>query len=174
MVYSFALFVVPWLETFSVTRGQVMVAIFFAQILSGMLSPLIGRLLDQYSIRNMIVFGSVCITVGLLASSVASEFWQIILIHATFLPLGMALCGTLSSQTLVGKWFTSSRGIAIGISAAGTSIGGFLFPLVTAELIGDFDWRSAMQILGVLAFVVLVPLTRICHHKPKKGHPNLV
>lgn len=161
MVYAFALFVVPWLETFSVTRGQVMVAIFATQFLTGMFSPLVGRFLDQYSIRSMVVFGSICISASLLVSSWTSAFWQIILIHSTLLPVGMVLCGTLSSQTLVGKWFTSSRGIAIGISAAGTSIGGFVFPLIAAHLIGEFDWRVTMQILSLFAFVVLVPINLI-------------
>ena len=58
----------------------------------------------------------------------------------------------------MGKWFTKGRGIAIGISAAGTSLGGFVFPFVTAQLIGDFDWRTAFQFLGALTFVFLVPL----------------
>ncbi len=161
MVYSFALFVVPWLETFSITRGQVMVAIFLMQLTGGMVSPVVGRLLDQHSIRYMVVSGGVCMSLGLLLSSLASEFWQIILIHTTLLPVGMVLCGTLASQTMVGKWFSTQRGIAIGVSAAGTSIGGFVFPLVTAELIGSFDWRDAQLALALVAFTVLVPLNFI-------------
>lgn len=161
MVYAFALFVVPWLEEFSISRGQVMVAIFITQFLTGALSPLVGRFLDQYSIKYMVVAGSISISAGLLASSWTTEFWQIILIHATLLPIGTVLCGTLSSQTLVGKWFTTSRGIAIGISAAGTSIGGFVFPLITAHLIGELDWRAALQILSLFSFVLLVPLNLI-------------
>jgi MFS family permease len=161
LVYSFALFVVPWLEAFSVSRGQIMVAIFLMQLLGGMISPIVGRFLDVYSIRYMVVIGAVCMSTGLLLSSLVDAFWQIILLHTVLLPLGMALCGTLSSQTLVGKWFTTQRGIAIGVSAAGTSLGGFLFPLLTAELITGVDWRTTLQILGVLAFVVLVPLNLI-------------
>ncbi|HAK53542.1 MAG TPA: hypothetical protein DCM54_16825 [Gammaproteobacteria bacterium] len=158
LVYSFALFVVPWLETFSISRGQVMVTIFLTQTINGFLSPVIGRFLDHSSIRNMVVAGAVCMSVGMILASLSGSFWQIILIQATLLPLALVLCGTLSSQTLVGKWFTERRGIAIGISAAGTSIGGFVFPFITAQLIGDLDWRTAFQILGVLTFVVLVPL----------------
>ena len=158
LVYSFALFVVPWLEAFSITRGQVMITIFLTQTFNGFLSPVIGRFLDHSSIRNMVVAGAVCMSVGMILVSISGAFWQIVLIHATLLPLALVLCGTLSSQTLVGKWFTKGRGIAIGISAAGTSLGGFVFPFVTAQLIGDFDWRTAFQILGALTFLFLVPL----------------
>lgn len=166
LVYSFALFVVPWLSEFGISRSQVMVAIFLMQLTGGIFSPLVGRFLDQYSVKNMVVFGAFSMGTGLLLSSTVSAHWQIILIHTTLLPIGMTLCGTLSSQTLVGKWFTTQRGIAIGISAAGTSIGGFLFPLLTAELISEFDWRTTLQILGVIAIVLLVPLNLLVLRVP--------
>ena len=158
LVYSFALFVVPWLETFGVSRGEIMVAIFLMQFLGGLISPVVGRFLDLYSMRWLIIGGAVAMALGLLLSSWASAYWHIIVLHALLLPLGMSLCGTLSSQTLVGKWFTEERGLAIGISAAGTSFGGFLFPLVTAELLGQLDWRITLQILALLTVVVMVPL----------------
>jgi MFS family permease len=166
LVYSFALFVVPWLDTFGISRSQVMVAIFLMQLTGGMISPLVGRFLDQYSVRNMVVFGAISMGCGLLLSSAVNAHWQIILIHTTLLPLGMSLCGTLSSQTLVGKWFTTQRGMAIGISAAGTSIGGFVFPLLTAELISEYEWRTTLQILGAIAIVVLVPLNLLVLRTP--------
>ncbi|MCH2569271.1 MAG: MFS transporter, partial [Pseudomonadales bacterium] len=116
LVYSFALFVVPWLETFGVSRGEIMVAIFLMQFLGGLISPVVGRFLDLYSMRWLIIGGAVAMALGLLLSSWASAYWHIIVLHALLLPLGMSLCGTLSSQTLVGKWFTEERGLAIGIS----------------------------------------------------------
>ena len=94
LVYSFALFVVPWLDTFGISRSQVMVAIFLMQLTGGMISPLVGRFLDQYSVRNMVVFGAISMGCGLLLSSAVNAHWQIILIHTTLLPLeiGRASC----------------------------------------------------------------------------------
>lgn len=158
LVYSFALFVVPWLETFGISRGEIMVAIFLMQLLGGLISPLMGRFMDLYSMRWLIVGGAIAMSTGLFLSSWASDYWQIIALHGLLLPLGMALCGTLSSQTLVGKWFTQGRGLAIGVSAAGTSIGGFVFPLITAELLGQVDWRTTLQILAAFTIAVMVPL----------------
>ena len=61
LVYSFALFVVPWLETFGVSRGEIMVAIFLMQFLGGLISPVVGRFLDLYSMRWLIIGGAVAI-----------------------------------------------------------------------------------------------------------------
>ncbi len=158
LIYSFALFVVPWLEEFGVSRGHVMMAIFVFQVVMGVISPVFGRLMDHYSMRLLVIVGAISLSGGLALLSQATEFWQIIAIHTTLLPLGMILCGTLASQTMVSKWFTEKRGLAIGISAMGTSIGGFVFPLVTAELIAAFDWQVSLQILAVFSLLVLLPL----------------
>ena len=156
-IYSFALFVVPWLEAFPVDRAQVMFAIFVAQVGMGALSPLAGRLLDRFSIRLLVVVGCFSQAAGLLAMSVATEFWQIVAAYATLMPLGMVFAGTLASQTLVTRWFTARRGVAIGISAMGTSLGGFAFPLLIAPLISNVGWQETLAVLAALAVLLTAP-----------------
>lgn len=158
MIYSFALFVVPWLEQFGVGRGTVMSAIFGFQVVVGMLSPVFGRLMDQYQMRWLVVSGAVMIASGLCLVSFATAFWQIVLIHVTLLPIGMILSGTLASQTMVSKWFVKQRSMAIGLSSMGTSMGGFVFPMITSGLIASFQWQGAAMALGLLVAVVMVPL----------------
>ncbi len=128
IIYCFTLFVVPWLEAFAISRGQMMLAIFCLQATVGLASPFLGRLFDQYSIRTLVIIGVISISLGLFGLSQARHFWQVAILYATFLPVGLVLCGTLASQTLVSKWFTRNRSLAIGISASGTSMGGFIFP----------------------------------------------
>jgi MFS family permease len=161
LIYSFALFVVPWLDDFAVTRSEIMMAIFSLQVLHGLLAPVLGRMMDQYEMRWLVVTGGLLIGTGLGLLSQATSFWQVIVIYSTFLPLGMILCGTLASQTMVSKWFVDQRGIAIGISSMGTSIGGFLFPLICSYLIASFYWHGALLWLGGAALLVLIPLNFI-------------
>lgn len=158
MIYSFALFVVPWLDEYDVSRSTVMFAILAFQIMTGLLSPLIGQLLDQYAMRRLVLLGVVCMGVGLILLSLATEFWQIITVYLLVLPISMLLTGTLASQTMISKWFTSQRSFAIALSAIGTSIGGLLIPLVTAELIERYAWDGALMVLAVGSLVVLIPL----------------
>ncbi len=158
MIYSFALFVVPWLETFGISRSHAMLAIFAFQVSMGLLSPVFGRLMDSYSMRYLVIIGGISSGLGMCLISYATAFWQIILVHVTLLPVGMMLCGTLASQIMVSKWFTEKRGLAIGISAMGTSLGGLTIPLLTNSLIEAFDWQSAVMYLGILVIFIVVPL----------------
>jgi MFS family permease len=158
MIYSFALFVVPWLDHFEIARSKVMLAILAFQVTTGLLSPVLGRLMDQHVMRWLVITGAVSMGLGLALLSQATQFWQIILIYSTLLPVGMLLCGTLSSQTMVSKWFTGNRGLAIGLSAMGTSIGGLIIPMVVITLIARHEWQGALLILSVVSTAILIPL----------------
>ena len=149
MVYSFALFVVPWLDHFEIARSEVMVAILVFQVTTGLLSPVLGRLMDQFLMRRLVITGAVSMGLGLALISEANQFWQVILIYSTLLPIGMLLCGTLASQTMVSKWFTGDRGLAIGLSAMGTSVGGLIIPMIVIELIASHEWEGTLLILSV-------------------------
>ena len=81
IVYSFALFVVPWLEEFDINRGYAMLAIFSFQVVVGLLSPIFGRMMDQYPMRWLVLTGATLIGIGLMLNSVATACWQVILIH---------------------------------------------------------------------------------------------
>ena len=161
LIYCFALFAVPWLEQYSVSRGTAMLAIFSLQLVAGLSSPLLGRLLDQYPIKNLVIIGATCISAGLLSLSQATHFWQVALCYATLLPIGMVLSGTLASQSLVSKWFSSDRSMALGISAMGTSIGGFILPFVTIWLFDSYDVETTLIVLAILSFAILVPLNLV-------------
>ena len=152
------MYVVPWLDQFDISRSYVMMAIFLLQVVVGLISPAFGRIMDQRSMRWLVVAGAIAMSLGLLILSYATAFWVVILVHLTLLPVGMVLCGSLLAQTLVSKWFTAKRGLAIGISAMGTSLGGLVFPLITSTLIAQYDWRIALQVLGVLTLLVMLPL----------------
>lgn len=167
LVYSFALFVVPWLDEFEVSRSKIMLAILSFQIVTGLLSPVLGRYMDQFAMRLLVLSGALAMSLGLFLLSLATEFWQIVALHVTLLPVGMILTGTLASQTMVSKWFTEKRGLAIGVSSMGTSLGGLSVPLVTTWLIGQQGWQGAYLVLAMLSLILLVPLNYlVLRHDP--------
>ncbi|MDQ2179170.1 MFS transporter [Marinifilum sp. D714] len=63
---------------------------------------------------------------------------------------------TLASRNLIMKWFDKRRGLANSISSAIQSFGFAVAPLFIAMLIGEFDWRTAYQILAILTLLFVV------------------
>lgn len=158
LVYSFALFVVPWLTTFEAERAGVMMTVFVLQIGMGVISPFAGRLLDQYPSHWLVTGGGLLLATGLLLVSISSSLWQVTLIYALLLPVAITLTGPLAAQTIITKWFQHQRGLAIGVSAVGTSLGGFLLPILTSMLLVGMEWRSVLQYLAILSLLLICPL----------------
>ena len=159
VIYCFALFVVPWAGLFDAPRRDVLLAISLLQISTGVVSPVIGRMMDGTSIRTLVFAGMGCLVVGLVLASRATALWQLLAVYASFFALAMVLMGTLASQTLITRWFDEGRGLALGISATGTNIGGVLFPWLVGSLLLDIGWRDTFLWLAVLSAVIVAPVT---------------
>ena len=158
LTYCFALFSLPWLDEFAAPRRDVMLTISFVQVGMGVMSPLIGSWLDRVPMRFVVICGAGLLATGLWLSQLATALWHLWVIYATLMPLSTALMGTLAAQTLVAKWFSSQRGLALGISAIGTNVGGVIFPGIVAVMLVDYGWRETFVYLGWLSLAVVVPL----------------
>lgn len=172
LVYSFALFVVPWLNSFEADRAGIMFAIFVLQIALGAMSPFAGRLLDQFSAGWLVPLGGFLLAAGLLLVSFATSLWQIILLYASLLPAAAILTGPLAAQTIITRWFREHRGLAIGISAVGTSIGGFVMPILAGAMLAELDWRTATQYLALLSLIVICPTAWLVLRRKPSDRPS--
>jgi MFS family permease len=156
--FSFTFWVTAWMDEFGSSRSTTMLALSAAQICSGLLLPFTGRAMDRYAIRWLASGGIMALSLAFMLISVATEIWHIILIYALFIAGAEALAGPLVAQTLAARWFRARRGMAIGIAAIGTSLGGLLLPPVTVLLMTQFGWRSAHVILAIGMLIVMVPI----------------
>lgn len=157
-VYSFTFWVEPLVAEFGVGRGRVLLVFVTLQLALGLASPIAGRLLDRFDLRWLIILGTACLASSLALSSVASSLWQVQLLFSTLMVAGMLLAGPLAAQTLVARWFDHNRGFALGLSTVGTSIGGFLVPLLFTRLLDSLGWRETSLWLSLLVLVLVVPV----------------
>jgi len=173
LIYCFALFSLPWLEEFSSSRRDLMLTIALMQIGVGLVSPFVGRALDAYPPQWVVTVGLLSLVIGLTLAQDVTSLFQLWLVYATFMPLAMALMGSLTSQTLVTRWFKEQRGLALGISSMGTNIGGIILPLLVAGWLLEMGWRDVMQNILVLAVIVVLPATwLLLRRKPLASATN--
>jgi MFS family permease len=157
-LYCFTFWVVPWTEEFSVGRGEVMMVFFTMQVVMGLAAPFAGRAVDGRSIRALVIAGALSMGAGLALAGMATSLWQILVLYGTLFVPGLLLAGPMTAQALAAKWFTRRRGLAIGISTVGTSLGGFLTPLLVTGLQAAYGWRDANLMLALIVVVAVVPL----------------
>ena len=173
IIYSFALFAPPWLAVFEADRAEVMLTISLLQLSFGVFSPFVGALMDRVRMRSVVLFGCGCYGLGWWAVSQATQLWHVWAIYLLIFPVAMTTMGTLASQTLVTRWFTEKRGVAIGFSAVGTNVGGVVVPLLIAPALAGGAWREVAWWLLAGGLATVVPLTWIMLARRSPGEQTV-
>lgn len=141
-------------------------------LMSGVFSLVGGWLLRIVRIRSLMAFGCACLGAGLVLHSQAGSVW---LVYLSRFLMGAALgfVGVAPSVVLVSNWFGRRKGAALGMLLTGTSIGGFVMPIVFAPLIGFLGWRMAMFAVSALVWLVLLPAVVFVIRDPSSAQrPN--
>ena len=129
--------------------------IFAVQIcLMWALGPLYGRVLDTYGPAPVLYPCSFLCVFSLCMTSLADEYYQIFL--AQGLGFGMGAGGVFTTAMVcVGQWFVKRRGLAIGMSSCGASVGGVIFPVFLDRVIKHVGFYGAVRYTALLVGVLL-------------------
>jgi len=157
LVNGMSVFFIPLEHEFGWSRGSI--ALINSAGLVGLAvgSIVMGGIADRVNIRYISLFGAGIIGLSVLAASWTNSLWQL---YALFFFAGAFGGGSLFAPliALVGNWFKTGAGLAIGIASAGQAIGQGGVPFGTAFLIEALGWRGALAALGVISLATLVPL----------------
>lgn len=174
IMYSYSVVAVPLGEAFQASRTTMMLGMTGMTLAGGLASPFLGSLIDRGSLRAIMLLGAAGLALGYIGLSLTTASWQIPVIYALLMMLGINLLGPLTTSTLLARWFTRRRGMALGIAAVGTSVGGFVFPPLVQWLIDTHEWRLALRYLGIGCLVVILPAILMVTNRPgDRGlHPD--
>jgi MFS family permease len=134
-------------------------------------APLLGLLADRVGVRPLMIAGLLLLAAGFAGYSRVDSLTGIYLLHV-LLGLGLASTGLVLAVSVVSRWFTRRRGLALGLVLAGASLGNGLLPLLNAQLNASLGWRGAFLTLAALP-LLLVPwvLWRVVERPaPGAGH----
>lgn len=126
-------------------------------LMSGVFSLLGGWLIARFRLKPLMLAGSVLLGGGLMLHSQAATS-EMVYLARFLMGASLGFIGVAPCVVLVSNWFSRSRGMAIGITLTGTSLGGALIPLLAAPLISTYGWRNAMLAVSGLVWLVLLPL----------------
>lgn len=125
-------------------------------LVAGISAPFGGYFIHFISLKKIMILGCIILGAALLIHAEAESVWLIYLARV-LMGISLSLIGVLATSVLVSNWFKRKRGIALGILFTGTSIGGIIIPLLATPLIIHYGWRTAMVLVSLLVWAVLLP-----------------
>jgi MFS family permease len=164
---AFSLLFPAMLDEFGWDRGLTAGAFSFGFLVSAVVTPFVGRLMDQRGPRLVIEIGVFAMGVGLLLGSLVREPWQLYLTLGALAGGGVNCLAYTGQSLYLTNWFVRRRGLALSIAFSGVGIGSITILPWFGWLIDTAGWRSACIWLGVLVIVLLGPLNLLLKRRPE-------
>jgi MFS family permease len=157
-VFSFGVFFKPLTQEFHAGRAAVSLAFSLQNLIAAACAPLVGRLIDRFGPRRVILPGTAIFGLILLSSKMLGA--RIGYLYVFFIALGIVQGCTspVSYNVVVSHWFNRHRGLALGFTMFGIGLGAIAVPLVAQRLIAMFGWRMAYVASGCAALLIALPV----------------
>lgn len=155
---ALGLFMIPLNEEFGWNRTEVSLALTCFTVALAIAIPYIGKLVDQFGSRKVLVpsITVYAILLGLIPV-LADQLWILFVLFGLIGALG-AGANALPYLRTISTWFDRRRALALGIAMGGSSTGYVYVPPAVQYMIDTYGWRSAYFLLAGVAFAVAVPL----------------
>jgi len=172
MVYTvFSLFLIPISTEFGWPRAAVSIVLLIIAIAGALSYPIVGRMIDRYGARPVILTGNLLFaaSVALVSLSSASHI-QFYLSYA-LLGVAAAIPSSVSFTKVIAGWFDRNRGLLLGfVGGVGNGVGAAISPVFVKMLLMTYDWRGAMLGLAIAIVVIGLPvLFGFLRDPPKTG-----
>jgi MFS family permease len=151
-------FLKPMVADLGVDRGSYSLIIALGLLLYGVFQPWTASLVDRIGARAVTAGGTILLAIALALTSQCHTLWQLALTHGVLAALGLSCTGPVIAASVVSRWFSRRRGVALSILGSASMTGmSLLVPLVT-WLVLSVGWRATFLVLAVGVLVVKLPL----------------
>jgi predicted MFS family arabinose efflux permease len=167
--FTFGVFLKPIMADTGWQRGSVSFALSVGGIFSAIAVPVLGWMMDRWSIRHVALPGIVlyALCLGLVGLS-PRVFWVFTVMFA-LAEMTSAIQTPLGYAKAISAWFDRRRGLALGVAMAGVGLGGSVIPQLANFLVERIGWRGAYASLALLTLVIAFPAVALWIREPQPG-----
>jgi Sugar phosphate permease len=165
-MFSLAVFLGPIAEATGWSRAAISSAMTLDFLVMGIAGFAWGALSDRFGVRVVVFAGSVLLGAGLVIASRATSLLTFQLGYGILVGLsaGAFFAPVIAAVT---AWFETRRALAVSLVSAGMGMAPLTMSPFAGWLISHHDWRTAMGLIGVGAWALLIPTAFLVRNPPK-------
>jgi len=111
--------------------------------------PIVAGLANQFGCRTVVMGGAIITSLMYFLTVFAPSIGVIMVTYGIVGGLSTG-CTYIASLIIIAEYFDKKRGIATGITMAGSGVGSFVFAPLIQGLIKHFDWKFATSICSCI------------------------
>jgi MFS family permease len=165
---SLAVFLQPISEAMGWSRAGVSAAATFNFLCMAVAAFFWGSLSDRFGTRIAVLAGTVILGLGLIGASQAQSLWQFQLMFGGL--IGIAAGSFYAPMVAVASaWIEKHRSLAVSLVSAGMGVAPLTIAPAASWLITTYDWRTAMLVIGVASWTLLIPACFLVRPAPQRA-----
>src|SRR5947209_53691 len=164
-MFSLAIYLQPMSVDTGWSRAGISSAMTLDFLVMGAASFAWGAASDRFGTRIVVLSGAVLLGLGLLLASRATSLLQFQLTYGILVGLaaGSFFAPMIAATT---TWFENNRSLAVSLVSAGMGVAPMTISPFARWLISTYDWRTAMLVIGILAWSLLLPAALLIRQPP--------
>ena len=124
-----------------------------------------GALSDRFGTRAVVLAGTVLQGIGLVLASRATSLLEFQIMFGVIVGTAAGAFYAPLMATASG-WFESNRSLAVALISAGMGASPLIVAPTARYLLDAYDWRTAMLIIGVALWVLMIPAAMVIRRPP--------
>ena len=162
---SLGVFLPPMAEATGWSRAGISTAALLNWLSMGVGSFFWGALSDRIGTRAVVLIGGALVGLGTVMASKAPTIGQFQVYFGVIVGFAAgSLYAPLTATTT--RWFTRHRSLAVALVSAGLGLGSTTTAPLARWIITNYDWRTAMLVIGDLAWLVIIPTALLVREPP--------
>ena len=164
-MFSLAVFLQPMSEATGWSRTGISSAMTLDFLAMGVAGFGWGALSDRFGPRIVVLAGALLLGLGLTLASRATSLLEFQLLFGII--IGVAAGAFYAPMMAVASgWFEHNCSLAVALVSAGMGMGPLTMAPFARWLITNYEWRTAMLVVGITATLLIVPAALLVRRPP--------
>ena len=163
-----AVLIKPMSEQLGLTIGELSASQGLRFALFGLAAPFAGGLVLRYGPRRMVALSGTLSLMGLLLTATMTTKFELWVGFGALLGLAPGLTALQLSAVISSRWFTTHRGLVVGLLNGAIATGTLLFMPLGAWISEHWGWRAALVPSSSGLFVMMVLFVLLSKDRPQE------
>lgn len=146
---------VPLHTEFGWSMSAMSLAVSLNLVLYGLVAPFAAAMMDRFGLRRVVSTALTLVALGAAGSVFMTASWQLLVFWGVLIGGGTGSMALVLAATIAERWFTTRRGLVMGVLTAGQATGQLAILPPVAAMAEGIGWRPASLVIGAVALAVI-------------------
>ncbi len=156
----------PLQREFGWSTADISTALAVRLLLFGLMGPFAAALINRFGVRRVILVSASLVAGGLGLSLLMTQVWQLVLLWGVVVGFGTGMTALVLGATVATRWFSTRRGLVIGLLTASSATGQLVFMPALAAISAAWGWRWALGLLCLLLVAAALAALVLMRDRP--------